>query len=56
MCWLVSSSTKEEEEEEEEEADATRGPGSLTANCIIIAQILHFSLLFSGAVLQIHSE
>ena len=23
-----------------------------TANCIIIAQILHFSLLFSGAVLQ----
>jgi hypothetical protein len=24
-----------------------------TANCIIIAQTLHFSLLFSGAVLQI---
>ena len=23
------------------------------ANCIIIAQILHFSLLFSGAILQI---
>ena len=25
----------------------------ITANCIIIAQILYFSLLFSGAILQI---